>query len=196
MADAIRHSQPEDNPPPRECSHKGWDRKRKDKRRESRGPPSTFTNYTQLLTSREHTLAECATSEFRNAVIKFPKQVPPKPYHDRSKYYRYHKSYGHVTEECIQLKDAIEILIRDGQIKQYVKKRENPRPKNCEASTVEEEKPATIGQNPKQVAMSISRPEDFFAPEYLEDKYAAPILTKWENFPEAMVISGGGFNKV
>ncbi|MCI97394.1 hypothetical protein A2U01_0118695, partial [Trifolium medium] len=55
--------------------------------------------------------------DFRNAGIKFPKQVPPKPYHDRNKYCRYHRSYGHVTEECIQQKDAIEIMIRDGQPK-------------------------------------------------------------------------------
>ncbi|MCH80166.1 hypothetical protein A2U01_0000929 [Trifolium medium] len=44
--------------------------------------------------------------------------------------------------------------------------------------------------------MSISRPEDFFVPEHFEDKYTAPILTKWEKFPEAIVISGGGYNKV
>ncbi|MCH81477.1 hypothetical protein A2U01_0002264 [Trifolium medium] len=43
--------------------------------------------------------------------------------------------------------------------------------------------------------MSISRPEDFFVLEHLEDKYDVPILSEWENFPEAMVISGGGFNK-
>ncbi|MCI15533.1 hypothetical protein A2U01_0036671, partial [Trifolium medium] len=44
--------------------------------------------------------------------------------------------------------------------------------------------------------MCISRPEDFFVPEHLEDKYVVPIFSKWESFPETMVISGGGFNKI
>ncbi|MCH81476.1 hypothetical protein A2U01_0002263, partial [Trifolium medium] len=114
VADAIRHSRLEDSHPAREPSHKGGDKKRNDRPREPRGPPSTFTNYTPLIASRETILAEVATADFRASGIKFPKQVPLKPYHDRNKYCRYHKLYDHVTEECIQLKDAIEIMIRDG----------------------------------------------------------------------------------
>ncbi|MCI18273.1 hypothetical protein A2U01_0039427, partial [Trifolium medium] len=74
MAGAIRHSRPKDNPPPQESSHKGRYRKKNDRSREPRGPPSTFTNYTPLLTSREHILAECGSTEFHQAGIKFPKQ--------------------------------------------------------------------------------------------------------------------------
>ncbi|MCI76082.1 hypothetical protein A2U01_0097351, partial [Trifolium medium] len=33
---------------------------------------------------------------------------------DKGKYCRYHRSYGHVTEDCVHLKDAIEILIQKG----------------------------------------------------------------------------------
>ncbi|MCI57127.1 hypothetical protein A2U01_0078378, partial [Trifolium medium] len=87
VADAIRHSRPEDNPPPRESnpppreySHKGGDRKRNDRSREPRGPPSQFMNYTPLLTSHEHILSECVNAEFRQAGIRFPKQVPAKPH--------------------------------------------------------------------------------------------------------------------
>ncbi|MCI77932.1 hypothetical protein A2U01_0099202, partial [Trifolium medium] len=40
---------------------------------------------------------------------------------DRSKYCRYHRSYGHVTEDCIHLKEAIEILIQKGYASKYVK---------------------------------------------------------------------------
>ncbi|MCI89127.1 hypothetical protein A2U01_0110415, partial [Trifolium medium] len=43
--------------------------------------------------------------------------------------------------------------------------------------------------------MCISRSEDFFIPDHLGDSYIAPTLSEWENFPEAMVISGGGFDK-
>ncbi|MCI90131.1 hypothetical protein A2U01_0111422, partial [Trifolium medium] len=43
--------------------------------------------------------------------------------------------------------------------------KENPRPEHRETSAVEEEKPTTGGQEPKKVAMSIWRPEDFYVPE-------------------------------
>ncbi|MCI58180.1 hypothetical protein A2U01_0079434, partial [Trifolium medium] len=91
--------------------------------------------------------------------------------------------HGHVTEECIHLKDAIEVLIREGHLKRFVQNKENPRPEPHQASNVEEEKLASGGQDLKQVAMCISIPEDFLVPEHLEDKYAAPIFSKWENFP-------------
>ncbi|MCI94911.1 hypothetical protein A2U01_0116209, partial [Trifolium medium] len=62
------------------------------------------------------------------------------------------------------------------------------------ASAVEEEKPAIGGQEPKQIAMYIWRPEDFYVPEDISTDFSA--LSRWENFPQAMVISGGGFNKI
>ncbi|MCI93839.1 hypothetical protein A2U01_0115137, partial [Trifolium medium] len=63
-----------------------------------------------------------------------------------------------------------------------------------EASAVEEEKPTTGGQEPKQITMSIWRPEDFYVPEDVFAEFSA--LSHWENFSQAMVISGGGFNKI
>ncbi|MCI28517.1 hypothetical protein A2U01_0049718, partial [Trifolium medium] len=55
VADALRHSRPDDNPPPRESnpppresSHKEGGRKKNDKSREPRGPPSMFSSYTHL----------------------------------------------------------------------------------------------------------------------------------------------------
>ncbi|MCI91387.1 hypothetical protein A2U01_0112681, partial [Trifolium medium] len=40
---------------------------------------------------------------------------------DKNKYCRYHRSYGHVTEDCVHLKDAIEILIQKGYARKFVK---------------------------------------------------------------------------
>ncbi|MCI73431.1 hypothetical protein A2U01_0094695, partial [Trifolium medium] len=37
----------------------------------------------------------------------------------------------------------------------FVQRKDNPRPEHREASAIEDEKPATGGQEPKQVAMSI-----------------------------------------
>ncbi|GAU27564.1 hypothetical protein TSUD_29960 [Trifolium subterraneum] len=52
------------------------DRRKHDKAREPRGPPSQFTNYTPLLVPREIVLAECAASNFKNSGIRFPKSTP------------------------------------------------------------------------------------------------------------------------
>ncbi|MCI83653.1 hypothetical protein A2U01_0104929, partial [Trifolium medium] len=73
---------------------------------------------------------------------------------------------------CIHLKDAIEVLIRDGHLKRFVQKKVNPRPEHRESSAVEEEKPTTGGQEPKQISMSIWRPEDFYVPEDISAEFS------------------------
>ncbi|MCI66560.1 hypothetical protein A2U01_0087818, partial [Trifolium medium] len=83
---------------------------------------------------------------------------------------------------------------RDGHLKRFVQRKDNPRPEHRETSAIEEEKPATDGQEPKQVAKCIWRPEDFYIPEDISAELSA--FSRWENFPQAMVISGGGFNKI
>ncbi|GAU46466.1 hypothetical protein TSUD_402330 [Trifolium subterraneum] len=169
MADAMRYSRTEDNHPPREQGNKNGDkqngdkqngdRRGRDKSREPRGPPSQFTNYTPLLVPREMVLAECAASNFKNAGIRFPKFTPFKPGQDRSRYYAYHKSYGHLTKDCTQLKDAIEILIRNGKLIDYIKRKENPRQEKKPEDTPDDE-PRASGV--KNVALAVWRPEDFY----------------------------------
>ncbi|MCI69917.1 hypothetical protein A2U01_0091180, partial [Trifolium medium] len=81
--------------------------------------------------------------------------------------------------------DAIEVLIRDGHLKRFVQRKDSPRPEHRETSAVEEEKLAVGGQEPKQIAMSIWRPEDFYVLEDISAEFSA--LSRWENFPQAMV---------
>ncbi|MCI73610.1 hypothetical protein A2U01_0094874, partial [Trifolium medium] len=76
---------------------------------------------------------------------------------------------------------------RDGHLKRFVQRKENPRPEHREAGAVEEEKPTAGGQEPKQIAMSIWQPEDFYVSEDISAEFSA--LSRWENFPQAMVIS-------
>ncbi|GAU41925.1 hypothetical protein TSUD_25660 [Trifolium subterraneum] len=90
------------------------------------------------------------------------------------------------------LKDAIEILIRNGKLKDNVKRKENPRQEKKREDTLEDE-PRASGE--KNVALAVWRPEDFYVPKHLKDTYEHPILNKWENFAETMVISGGVFDK-
>ncbi|CAJ2675664.1 unnamed protein product [Trifolium pratense] len=197
VADAARYGRAGNSQPaPRsnaEQSSRGGGRRRGERPREPRGPPSTFSNYTPLSKTQEEIWKECNSAEFTKAGIKFPRQQPTKPGQDKSRYCKYHKGYGHLTDDCIQLKDAIEILIRNGQMKQYVKRSNAPRAEAAETSNTEEAAPERSGHKP--VALAISRPEDFFVPDYLDNTFVAPTLSKWDALAHAMVISGGGFDK-
>ncbi|CAJ2653396.1 unnamed protein product [Trifolium pratense] len=68
-----------------------------------------------------------------------------------------------------------------------------PRAEPAETSNNEEAAPEKSGHKP--VALAISRTEDFFVPDYLDDTYVAPTLSKWDALAHAMVISAGGFDK-
>ncbi|CAJ2674684.1 unnamed protein product [Trifolium pratense] len=202
-ADAARYGRAGNNQPaPRsnaEQSSRGGGRPRSERPgrgerpRETRGPPSTFNNYTPLNRTRDEIWKEVNSAEFSKAGIKFPRQQPAKPGQDKTRFCKYHKGYGHYTDDCVQLKDAIEILIRNGQIKQYVKRDRAPRTDAVETSNSEEAAPESSGHKP--VALAISRPEDFLIPDHLDDTYIAPTLNKWDTLAQAMVISGGGFDK-
>ncbi|GAU48781.1 hypothetical protein TSUD_406240 [Trifolium subterraneum] len=151
--------------------------------------------------------AKPSKTEFKSAGIRFPKQLPAKLNVDKKKFCRFHKSYGHVTDDCVHLKDAIEILIQKGYARQYVdgqpRTANNPPRQNQLAVD-----PASPEQNVEEVniviggvALAISRPEDFLPLRINEEKEALDYLSahlggSWENFPGALVISGGGFNPI
>ncbi|GAU51417.1 hypothetical protein TSUD_88720 [Trifolium subterraneum] len=175
--------------------------------REAKPPKSQFTYHTPLNTPRDRILSEISNAEFKSAGIRFPKQLPAKPNVDKKKFCRFHKSYGHVTEDCVHLKDAIEILIQKGYARQYVdgqQRAANNAPRQNQLAVdpaspkqhVEEENRVIGG-----VTLAISRPEDFLPLPTNEEKGALDYLVahldrSWENFPGALVISGGGFNLI
>ncbi|XP_058733300.1 uncharacterized protein LOC131604903 [Vicia villosa] len=87
-------------------SRRGHEKRKDDKPRdtkEHRGPTGHFSDYTPLNISRERILAECKSTEFKNSRVKPPRPNPTKPGTDKSKYCKYHKSHGHLTDECIHL---------------------------------------------------------------------------------------------
>ncbi|GAU17189.1 hypothetical protein TSUD_178190 [Trifolium subterraneum] len=137
-ASKVRRPKNQEAGPSSQREERQGDEKRREggKAREAKPPKSQFTHYTHLNAPRDMILAEISNAEFKSAGIRFPKQLPAKPNVDKKKFCRLHKSYGHVTEDCVHLKDAIEILIQKGYARQY------------------------------------------------------------ENFPGALVISGGGFNPI
>ncbi|GMN63867.1 hypothetical protein TIFTF001_032965 [Ficus carica] len=41
---------------------------------------------------------------------------------NQNKYYNFHKDVDHKTKYCIQLRDQIELLVRDGHLREFVEK--------------------------------------------------------------------------
>ncbi|XP_058759563.1 uncharacterized protein LOC131632862 [Vicia villosa] len=161
--------------------------KRKDDRshdaKERRGPAGRFNDYTPLNASREKILAECKSTKFKNSCIRPPKSNPARTGTDKSKYCKYHKSHGHLTEECIHLKDAIETLIKEGRLSKYTKKGE-PSRRDDQRNSDEGNSP---DNRPLQVPLSFTRPEDF-----MPSVGITTTFSEWERFPTAMVVSNGG----
>ncbi|XP_058726232.1 uncharacterized protein LOC131597555 [Vicia villosa] len=140
--------------------HRGHEKRREDRphdAKERRGPADRFSDYTPLNASREKILAECKNNDFKNSNVRPPKSNPTRPGTDKSKYCKYHKSHGHLTDECIHLKDSIETLIKEGRLSKYTKKGEPPRredPRNSDEGNSPDGRPL-------QAALSVTRPEDF-----------------------------------
>jgi hypothetical protein len=100
--------------PAAESSKKPFHEKKKEGKaaRESKRPNGHFTEYTPLAMSREKNLTEIAVADLTEAGIKPPKAPSQERKGvDKTKYYRFHKCHGHTTDDCIHLKDAIELLI-------------------------------------------------------------------------------------
>ncbi|GAU25742.1 hypothetical protein TSUD_216730 [Trifolium subterraneum] len=110
-----------DGPSSQREERRGDEKKREGgKVREAKPPKSQFTYHTPLDAPRDRILSEISSAEFKSAGIRFPKQLPAKPNVDKKKFCRFHKSYVHVTDDCVHLKDAIEILIQKGYARQYI----------------------------------------------------------------------------
>ncbi|XP_030970642.1 uncharacterized protein LOC115991025 [Quercus lobata] len=57
--------------------------------------------------------------------LKWPRPLHSSPnVRDKNKYCRFHRDHGHLTEDCRDLKEQIEELIRKGKLQKYVKKGE------------------------------------------------------------------------
>ena len=150
--------------------------------REGKGPNNCFTEYTPLAMSREKILAEIAVADLTETGVKPPKApLQEGKGVDKTKYCQFHKCHGHVTDDCIHLKDTIELLIQIGRLKQFVK---NP---ESERKTIE--LIADGNEADKIVSMSVEHLGDF--PDNME---VVPYSCTWEQFPSANVITEGTLN--
>ncbi|GAV60900.1 hypothetical protein CFOL_v3_04428, partial [Cephalotus follicularis] len=117
-------------------------------------PILSYNHFAPLLDTRTRILAV----EQDKVPIQWPEKLrSPTERWDVKKYCRYHCDHGHDTEECRQLKNQIEDLIRRGYLRKYVDRdRDSPRgrreQRREEAPRQEEE----LQQKPRGVIHTIS----------------------------------------
>ncbi|GMN68865.1 hypothetical protein TIFTF001_037935 [Ficus carica] len=104
-----------------------------------RTPAGRFQQYTPLVTTIEHVLNQVTG---RGLLQDPPPLRADRARKNQNKYCNFHKDVGHDTKDCIQLRDQIELLIRDGHLREFVERiitpagpsrpaqaaRRNPRP--------------------------------------------------------------------
>ena len=106
-----RHS--EQGPRPK----KGWTKERKNQDNKKPGPLARNQQYTPLNVSLEQVLMQIKD----DPSLKWPKKTKGDPNkRNRNKYCRFHRDYGHDTDECFDLKQQVENLIRQGKLKIFL----------------------------------------------------------------------------
>jgi len=82
--------------------------------KDSRQPK--YNKYTPLVSNRARILEYALNAD----LIAIPQRVPTPPNADTTKHCRYHRNYGHTTEDCFSLKDKIEELIKARHLRRFV----------------------------------------------------------------------------
>ncbi|XP_075665452.1 uncharacterized protein LOC142635124 [Castanea sativa] len=76
-----------------------------------------YSNYTPLNTSFDQVLMQIKD----DPSLKWPERMKEDPSkRNKSKYCRFHCDHGHDTNECYDLKQQIEVLIRQGKLKNFL----------------------------------------------------------------------------
>ncbi|XP_061369283.1 uncharacterized protein LOC133312140 [Gastrolobium bilobum] len=77
-----------------------------------------YDKYTSLNASRSQIWREVATTEMKK--VERPRPIFDRGGLDKSKYCVFHDGSGHTTDQCWDLRDAVEKFVRDGRLRQYV----------------------------------------------------------------------------
>ncbi|XP_030955724.1 uncharacterized protein LOC115977839 [Quercus lobata] len=110
-AHPVRHSEQA----PRPKKGRTEDRKERDGRKT--GPLGRSQNYTPLNAPLNQVLMQIKD----DPSLKWPEKMKGDPNkRNKNKYCRFHRDHGHDTDECYDLKQQIENLIRQGKLKHFV----------------------------------------------------------------------------
>ncbi|XP_016192710.1 uncharacterized protein LOC107633618 [Arachis ipaensis] len=85
-----------------------------------------FTNYTPLTAPITEVYQQIA----EKGILTKPRPLKGRTGGDKSLYCEYHKGYGHKTQDCFDLKDALEQAIRDGKLADFSHLIREPRRRN------------------------------------------------------------------
>ncbi|RYQ85681.1 hypothetical protein Ahy_B10g105268 isoform B [Arachis hypogaea] len=106
-----------------------------------------FSNYTPLtapITEVIHQIAD-------RGIIPKARQLKERTGGNKTLYCEYHRGYGHRTQDCFDLKDAIEQAIRDGKLPEFAKIIREPRRAERDRSSEREGRnPRTQKQPPRE----------------------------------------------
>ena len=124
--DAIRDVERPRDKGRKDDDRKGQKRKRPDhqtndegKRKDERTPRTV--KFTPLIMPVDKILTQIKDEHY----LKWPRPLHSSPnVRDKNKYCRFHKDHGHYIEDCRDLKEQTEELIRKGKLQKYVKKGE------------------------------------------------------------------------
>ena len=107
----------------KEDDRRGQKRERPDRRnndenrrKDDKGPRTV--RFTPLVMPVDKILTQIKDEHY----LKWPRPLHSSPnVRDKNKYCQFHKDHGHNTEDCRDLKEQIEKLIRKGKLQKYVK---------------------------------------------------------------------------
>ncbi|XP_057962360.1 uncharacterized protein LOC131153933 [Malania oleifera] len=89
-----------------------------------RGQPNKFSTYTPLNAPWNDMLMHIRKKEY--VLWPIPMRTPSYKW-NMTKFYPFHRDHEHDTEECIQLKNEIEALIKKGYLLRFIKKGDRQR---------------------------------------------------------------------
>ena len=125
-----------DNPPPKRWKEtedrKQEPAKQKDpkfietpERKRMTAPPAKFSSFTPLNTPIDKLLLQIQDDPSLRWPSKIRSDSNSRP---KNLYCRFHKDHGHLTEDCVALKEQVETLTRQGKLQKYVSRSSNSRP--------------------------------------------------------------------
>ncbi|XP_016191718.1 uncharacterized protein LOC107632564 [Arachis ipaensis] len=104
-----------------------------------------FTNYTPLTASITEVYQQIA----EKGILSKPRPLKDRTGGNKNLYCEYHKGYGHKTQDCFDLKDALEQAIRDGKLADFSHLIREPRRRNRDNDNEDRSRPTRRRQEPE-----------------------------------------------